>query len=266
MKTQDRAANASKVCGPGAGATSISFVKSETGEPGVAYKMTYEGHDFVMTDCRDWTNVVVQKAPVQPPAWPVSALNLLKNFHFNGRSVSTLKNWNTASLGHGETRVSTTKDDTTRNTPKPLAGVAFLRLDCGLGCSTDTLYQDIPVTATTPRNAAYTIGAIARTESGSGTLEIALSQVDGNGVTLSTETYLAELSSEQTGCDYMGHHCRKFTYMPESNSGSVILSSDFVSHRIAISLDSRTRALRFTITPKSASAFNLVSAWLMRAY
>lgn len=219
-----------------------------------------------MNDCRDWSNIVLQDPPVQPPAWPISGLNFLRNFHFNGATLP-IRNWDGSHLPHGNLLVSTTPLDTTIDTPKPLHGVAYLQLDCRRGCESDRLFQDVPLTSTLPRTGAYTIGVIGRAESGSGALEISLSQLDEAGATLSTATYLADdISSQETSCDNAGRNCRQFSFEPAQNSGSVVLSSNFVNRTVHMTIDKRARTLRFAIAPKSANVFDLVSAWLMPAY
>lgn len=260
---QARAAAAAGMCSVGPGMSVKPFVLAETGQPAKRVTMTYQGLPFTMNDCRDWGSIVVEPTPVQPPAWPVSALNVLANFHFNGSSIETLKNWNASHTRNASLHVSATKDDTTRDTPVPLHGVAYLKLDCRSGCPSDAIYQDVPVTAAM-RSGTYTMGIIARTEAGSGRLELSLSALDAHGAVISTKAFVAEgLTSEETGCDAKGQHCRTFTFDPDKHVGSVVLSSNFVSQNIPVSIDSRTRTLRFTISPKSANAFDLVSAWLM---
>ena len=263
--TQQRAAGVTTRCKPLTGQTPAPFTREGVTTPSVKVSMIHEGQSFIMTDCRDWTNIVVEPKPTNPPVWPVSALNLLSNFHFNGASVDALTNWNTASLIHGQSRISKTKEDTTKNSLSPRAGVAYLRIDCSEGCHSERLFQEVPVTQTIKPRYGYSLGVIARTESTTGELELSLSQLDDSGAILTTNYYIARLSSEQSACDWGGGNCRQFSYNPRNNSGSVILSSDFVQHTFPIQLSDHTKALRFTIAPKSASVFNLVSAWLMDA-
>ncbi len=262
-KIQERAANASKICSAGPNMTSAPFTLQASQTNATKIQMTYEGRSFTMIDCRDWSNIVLQNPPVQPPAWPVSGLNLLRNFHFNGATLTPLPNWDTSHLSHAALLVSKTKDDTTHDSPIPLNGIAYLRLGCGGGCGSESIHQDIPISSLT-RSGSYTLGVIARTEAGSGSLKLSLTQMAGDGVNLSKATFTAHnLTSEETGCDNEGRHCRKFTFDPQANAGSVVLSSNFVSETLPLSIDPRARKLRFEIAPASANDFDLVSAWVM---
>jgi hypothetical protein len=260
--TRRRAAGVSNRCLP---------VNGETAFPGdggqlARVSMIYEGQSFVMTDCRDWTNIVVEQTPSKPPAWPVSALNLLKNFHFSGGSVGVLEGWNTSGLAHASLQVSTTKEDTTKNTPKPLRGVTYLRLDCRAGCPNEVLYQDIPLDSPARRSDAYTLGVIGRSEAGPGSLSFSLTQLDHAGhVLAASPVQVIDLSPEQTRCDKTGKRCQQFIYNPAENAGSVVLSSNFASRTVPVSLNPHATTLRFSIAPASANAFNIVSAWLMRS-
>jgi hypothetical protein len=262
-KMQERAATAGKICSAGPSMTSVPFVLQAGQAKAARFQMTYQGLAFTMSDCRDWTNIVLQNPPVQPPAWPVSGLNLLRNFHFNGAAIKQLPNWDTSHLSHGELVVSKTKDDTTHDSPAPLGGIAYLRLGCSGGCDSESIHQDIPVSALT-RSGSYTLGVIARTEAGTGSLKLSLAQMNGDGIDLSKATFTAHnLTSEERGCDNAGEHCRKFAFDPKAKTGSVVLSSNFVSETLPISIDPRARKLRFEIDPASANDFDLVSAWVM---
>ena len=260
---QARADGATSACGAGPGMSVSSFTRGDTGKPAKRITMVYQGMPFTMSDCRDWSSIQVQSTPLQPPAWPVSKLNLLHNFHFNGASVSAMQGWDTSRLQHGSIELSGTTDDTTKDTPSPLRGVNYLKLACGGGCPSDQLVQEIPVSPAAG-SGRYTLGLIARTESGTGALELSLSQLDQHGKLLSTSTFLANpLSAEETGCDSAGKHCRSYSFDPVARTGSVVLASNFLSQTLPVSLDPQARTLRYAIVPKSNSDFDLVSAWLM---
>jgi hypothetical protein len=260
-QTQERATNVAKVCSPGVG--TASSYKLANGQPALRYTMTYQGHSFTMKDCRDWTNIQVENPPIQPPVWPVSGLNLLKNFHFNGPTLNPLPNWDTSHLSHAELKVSKAKDDTTHDTPTPLKGIAYLRLGCRSGCNAELIHQDIPVSSATP-SGSYVLGVVARTEAGTGSLKVTLAQMDGNGADLSKTGFTAHnLSPDKTSCDNAGQHCRTYAFDPNANTGSIGLSTDFVSETLPITIDPRARKLRFEIAPESANDFDIVSAWLM---
>jgi hypothetical protein len=259
---RQRAANAGKICSVGPNMTSVPLDLSAN-QKATGVQMTYEGSPFTMIDCRDWSNIVLQNPPVQAPAWPVSGLNLLRNFHFNGTSLHPLPNWDTSHLSHAALLVSTTKDDTTHDTPTPLRGIAYLRLGCSAGCNAELIHQDITISSATP-SGHYTLGVIARTEAGSGSLKISLAQMDEHGADLSKATFIAKnLVSTQSGCDQAGQHCHTFAFDPKANTGSVVLASNFVSETIPVTINPMARKLRFEIDPMSNNDFDVVSAWLM---
>jgi hypothetical protein len=264
-QTQQRAAGVSGRCLPLQSEVSASFTPAGSTSQAERYTMAYQGMQFTMTDCRDWTNIVVQSPPVQPPAWPVSALNLLRNFHFSDGSNKELVGWNTGLLKHAGVQLSDTKDDTTRDTPKPLRGVAYLRFACSGGCGEkESLFQDIPIAATAPKAALYTLGAVVRSEAGAGKLEIELAQLAADHAVLSKSEFTADLTAQQAGCDSHGGHCKTYSYDRAAGTGSIVLSSNFVSRTFPVTLAPGARILRFSLTPRSNTDMDAVSAWLMR--
>jgi hypothetical protein len=264
-QTQQRAAGVSGRCLPLQPQKSASFTPAGGTSAGTRFTMSYQGTGFTMTDCRDWTNIVVQNPPIQPPAWPVSALNLLRNFHFSKGSVQSLAGWNTELLKHASMQLSATKDDTTKDTATPLHGVVYMRFGCSSGCGDkETLFQDLPVEANAPHTALYTLGAVARSEAGSGKLEIELAQLGADHGVLSKTEFTADLTSQETGCDNHGEHCKTFSYDRAAATGSVILSSNFVNRTFPVTLAPGARILRFSLTPRSKTDLDVVSAWLMR--
>ncbi len=264
-QTQQRAAGVSGRCLPLQTETPVSFTPAGGSSAATRFTMSYQGTGFTMTDCRDWTNIVVQNPPAQPPAWPVTALNLLHNFHFTEGSMEKLAGWNTGLAKHASVQLSATKDDTTKDTPTPLRGVVYLRFGCSNGCGdNETLFQDLPVEATTPHTALYTLGAIARSEAGSGKLEIELTQLGADHGVLSKTAFTADLAAQEMGCDSHGQHCRTYSYDRAGATGSIVLSSTFVNKSFPVTLAPGARILRFSLTPRSKTDLDVVSAWLMR--
>ena len=262
-QTQQRAAGVSGRCLPLQTEASASFTPAGGASPGTRFTMKYQGTEFTMTDCRDWTNIVVQNPPIQPPAWPVSGLNLLHNFHFSKGSIQSLASWNTSLLKHASMQLSATKDDTTKDTPTPLHGVVYMRFNCAGGCGEkETVFQDLPVEADTPHTALYTLGAVARSEAGTGKLEVELTQLGADHGVLSKTEFTADLPSQELGCDNHGQHCKTYSY--DRTTGSVILSSTFVNQTFPVTLAPGARILRFSITPRSNTDLDVASAWLMR--
>jgi hypothetical protein len=264
-QTQQRAAGVGGRCLPLQTQGSASFTPVGSTTPAKRFTMSYQGTAYTMTDCRDWTNIVVQNPAAPAPVWPVAALNLLHNFHFTNGTISNLTSWNTGLVKHASVQLSATKDDTTKDTPTPLHGIVYMRFACSGGCAdNESLFQDIPVTASTPHTALYTLGAVARSEASNGKLEIELAQLGADHGVLSKTEFTADLASQEVGCDYRGEHCKTYGYDRAGATGSVVLSSNFVNRTFPVTLAPGVRLLRFSLTPRSKTDLDVVSAWLMR--
>lgn len=225
--------------------------------------ITHQGHDFVLTDCRDWSFVEEQKTPYILPTIPISASNILRNFHFNG-SGCDLPDWN-ASCGEAVTLLnSTSSEDKLSNSRTEQKGVQYVHLICGEGCDAVSLSQEIRVGRSGPTHGAYTIGVIARSDRADGKMELALVQEDAGGAEIARRAVVFDrLQPTQRGCDPTGKRCQTFAFGEEN--GSVIRSSDFRSERVEIPAHPAAKRLRFLIQPKREGAYDIVSAWLMAA-
>ena len=95
----------------------------------------------------------------------------------------------------------------------------------------------------------YTFGVVARSEGSPGTLQIELQQIDGGGNALVTKAFDAAVDPRN----------QRF-----SGDDSVLLSSGFFSTTTSLTIDSRTRALRFIVSPKTRQIFDILDAWLMK--
>jgi hypothetical protein len=201
-------------------------------------------YKYHRTSCVDWTRTALATAGSTVPPVPVPETNLLTNMHFSndptGTSVSP-SGWNVGSgltLSQG---LSTASADTNGH-----AGVRYVRIQCNSPCSSaSTLSQDVPISA----SANYSFGFDARTESGTGQLQVSLEQVDSSGNVLpsSGASVTATIGSSNDG----------------SCSSSVVLCSAFVGQRTTITLLPGAAALRETIQPLTSSVrYDVPDAYL----
>lgn len=206
------------------------------------------GIDFVVTDCRDWSNVTLLSTPAPPAVWPVPDLNLLSNFHF-GNGVDSWGRWGNSAEGNiinwsllNSTLALDSKYSQTG------AGVRYLAINCAGTCTNrQIIYQDVPISARTP-SGHYTVAVTARTEGGQGTLELALSQIDGSGNYITHDTHSASVLS---------------SYPAWTADPSVMLHSGFLSATVKVQISPSAAYLRFALMPQTANTFDILEAWLM---
>jgi hypothetical protein len=212
--------------------------------------VVYQGQNFTRTACRDWSAVTPARAPEPPTPWPIPDMNLLLNFHFG----SDLENW----IWTGSSADGSQINPALKNSLAPRdasfvqrngKGVRYLAVNCSGPCAPDEyLYQDVPVSSLTS-SGMYTFGVVARSEGSPGTLQIELQQIDGGGNALDTKAFDAAVDPRN----------QRF-----SGDDSVLLSSGFFSTTTSLTIDSRTRALRFIVSPKTRQIFDILDAWLMK--
>lgn len=257
--------SAARKCKP-IGEEQISAQRGLGTEPGApVITMDYQGQAFVLVDCRDWTNIEVVKVPFRPPAWPASPLNLLKDFHFSGTQDEWRQNWVVAGLENVERRLSTTPADTQTNTPVPLAGVPYLRIDCSRDCGFGQIYQNVPVGNSVAPGRVLTVGLMARSATETGQVRVTLSQFDRNGKEIgAASSFTFDLKPSQSICDRTGTRCQDLAFRPEIGEGSVVTSSAFLDARMLNAIDRKARMLRYSISPTSG-VVDIVSAWLLDA-
>ena len=212
--------------------------------------ISYQGMHFKRTQCRDWTVIAPSSRSEPNQAWPVPELNLLKNYHF-GDGVA---NWNrsgTSAEGvqtNWSLRNSASQKDThfRQDTGQ---GVRYLAVNCGGNCTKDQrIYQDVPLT-TWMTSGTYALAATLRTESGNGTMEIGLEQLDRGGHVLSTAQFQGQVSEKNERI---------------AGSDSEVLSSTYATSDVPVTIGPGTAALRFYISPKSGTTFDIVDTWLMK--
>lgn len=211
--------------------------------------INYEGEQFVVTACRDWSAVTVSKALATPISWPIPDMNLLRNFHFGDDFAS----WKHMDPTSGTISLSLKNSTAARDIKFVQAGgqgVRYTVLDCSGECSTGgMLYQDIPITAQTT-SGTYTFGATTRFEgNGTGALKFSLSQLDSSGKVLSEKSFSANVTASN------GH----FT-----GADSVVLSSYFESTTVPVQIEPAAKFLRFGISPSTTGIFDIVDAWLLK--
>lgn len=203
------------------------------------------GVNFVVTACRDWSNVSVPTVPNLPATWPVPDRNLLKNFHFgdginfwnrSGNSVEgNLINWSLLN--------STTPPDIAYS--QTGTGVRYLATNCAGTCTgQQMIYQDLPISAQTP-SGSYTLAVTARTEgTTSGTLKLTLYQLNSSGASVATPISFNSQADP-------------------TSQPSVVLGSRFLKGIANVQLAPTATTLRFAITPTTSNTFDIVDAWLM---
>lgn len=168
--------------------------------------MMYQGVNFTMTACADWSAVV----PVSPidqsqPRWPVPDFNLLRNNHFTDPTFDV---WQVSDNLSVKLVNSSLSGDIVETNPQS-KGLRYLTLTCSGTC---TMQQTIPLPSSMVPGHVYpypmALGVIARTESNtemntSGNLILTIKQLDfwgnvvdpGQPVTVTVGSNLQVLTS-----------------------------------------------------------------------
>jgi hypothetical protein len=213
-------------------------------------QVSYRGMQFHRTACHDWTSITPAASGEPDQGWPIPDLNLLKNFHFGDGA----NGWNRT----GSSTQGAQTNWSLRNSTLPLdyhfhqpqgEGVRYLAINCGGDCTPgQRIYQDVPLSSWTT-SGPYTVAATVRTESGSGTLEIGVEQLDRSGKVLASghiEGQTADHNDRKAGTD------------------SEVLSSTYVAGDVPVNIAPGAATLRFYIAPRSPATFDIVDAWLMK--
>jgi hypothetical protein len=211
----------------------------------------YQGTKFAVTGCRDWSAVSIAASPAPPIPWPVPYMNVLRNFHFGDGFTS----WQHAgpSVPDADMQLSLKNSTTKRDTQFMKAGgqgVRYVVLSCAAECSpsANVLYQDVPVSARMT-SGQYTFGAETRSENHDGTLRFAVTMLDGNGKVLGEKSFTGAVMASNG----------QFT-----PAESILLSSQFVHTTVQLTINPRTKVLRYSISPASNGTFDIVDTWLMK--
>lgn len=207
---------------------------------------------YYRTNCVDWTRTAVAAVPSTLPPVPIPETNLLADMHFSSDPVNTAGSASGWSVGGGLTLVQllSTLPVDTQNGKYP--GVRYVRVSCVTVCSdTSVLTQDVPLSA----GGTYTFGVDARTESGSGLLQISISQIDAAGAVIAGSTASAALSITQAGS---ASACN-------ASTPSVVTCGTYVGGVANLILQPGAAALRETLAPGTAGTqYDITDAYLSR--
>ncbi|WP_158747744.1 hypothetical protein [Acidisphaera sp. L21] len=209
--------------------------------------MTYQGMDFTMSACRDYSATQPAASPLPLPPWPASPLNILQNFHF-GQGMA---GWKTTGPGmdHAVSIQKTReKDDVAMAPGSP--GLSYLQVDTKAGViAHGAVYQDVPAASVPPGR--YSIGMIGRANGGTASVVLSLQQIAADGSLIAASSEPVTLGSTDAA--------RRF-----DGSTSKVWASDFKTASVMLKGDPRASTIRFVVAPQSASEVDLISAWLLR--
>ena len=208
-------------------------------------EIEYLGVPYVVTSCRDWSEVEVLETRVVPPAWPLAPMNLLKNFHFS----RTLSHWNAAPECQWTLSESHAPLDA-RYVQAYLGGtgVQSLVIQAEKAGPQSAFWQDVPV-AGAVTDGEYTWGVNARAVSGEGALTFTLEQLDAQGTRLSQESFTRTVTA--SSARYSG-------------AESIRLSSQYLTTRTTITIRPKARSLRFGFQAAAPGNYQILEAWLMK--
>lgn len=191
---------------------------------------TYKNVKFIKIDCHDWSAVrSLGDAPVLPP-WPLVNGNLLSKFHFGAGSLaadatrskipsSLWHRFGTSKLGHVTNWSLKVGKDSTDS--KNGNGVNYLAINCGVSGPDDAcgplgsqgVYQDVPISTAMALTASksklssgtksnisasntFLFGANVRTQTGTGTFQVALQLLSISGKVLWQEVAVDSVGSD----------------------------------------------------------------------
>ena len=218
---------------------------------------TYRGTQFVIQYCHDWSHAVPLASAILPN-WPLPAANLLQHGHFEGGFSDAGGTGIWHRFGHSaagysinwSALVATGGGDAAYG-----AGMSYLATNCGAGggsgCGaggSEAIYQDIPASGFRSGGGVL-YGIDARSESGTGQLQVALQVVDGSGHVLWQDVAGANLTPDNGD----GR---------SSEADSVYRSSAFVGNRVTLPSLTGASFLRFLILPLSPHTFDVVDAFV----
>jgi hypothetical protein len=220
--------------------------------PGAA-RMTYEGLEFALADCRDWSVVELNQPPKPAAPWPYPETNVLSNWHFTS---NTLAPWRLESdrgaagpAFRYELQNSKAERDTHFAPNGP--GLRYLLIDCRTtqeSCGA-TLSQTLDRDKL-PQAHRVDFGVSGVMEDvGEGKVEVSLSQTDPIG---------KELWRRQTTVP-IGHSSRQF-----SRDDSVYLASSLWLISVpGFQWKEGANRLRLAIKPLTPGAYDFLNAWVM---
>ncbi len=221
--------------------------------------ITYQGKQWVMTDCREWTRVTLATpSDVVPPVWPLPLANILLHWHWDNDWQQSWQKGGTASDGgpmNWTMAASTYPQDTGSLYGYSLAGTHYLLTNCGVlsnsarcgwNGSYEQLWQDLPasqfVSGTT-----YVFGIDARTVAGTGSLVLGLQQLDA------TKTRVI---------DQINAYLTVESSYDNARSDSVYNNTKFLYGKGKVDLHPETQYMRYVIVLGSPETFQILDAWL----
>jgi hypothetical protein len=228
----------------------------------------YKDVNFSIINCHDWSNVKARKSSSSMvPIWPLVNANILKHGHFDSNGLSEnyfIGKWcrfGTTSSGkmiNWSSLISTGGGDANDG-----IGMAYLAFNCGADSSSNyqcgtpgsqVIYQDIAVDGIMVCNGCgYMYGVNVRTETGTGTIQIALQLLDHNSIVIWQS--VQETAIKADNGDGRG-----------SEADSVYLSAKFVYHTVQLptNITSSASKLRFLIIPVTTNTFFVVDSFVNR--
>ncbi|MGO9006967.1 MAG: hypothetical protein ACLQIQ_13885 [Beijerinckiaceae bacterium] len=219
-----------------------------------------QGVEFVVADCRDWSNVKLATTAVIPQ-WPLPPANLLQHSHFDDgggylpNSDSRFGLWHRGgNSGEGQIVNWSLNNSKAARDKRFGPGVRYLATNCAgtcTGASVQEIYQEISIDQIA-NNATYLFGIDARSESENGTLQVTLQEIDGEGRVMWQDSVQGTVS-------------------PDNRAGkqavaedSVYLTAAFIHKLTTIPVKPGATRIRFYITPITSQTFDIVDAWLNR--
>jgi hypothetical protein len=214
---------------------------------------TYTGsdgvpHEYALVAIDDFADVTILPTPQPPPPYLVPNQNLLANFHFDEGTLAPWQPRGTSAEG-GTTNWELSKsraplDITFQQLGPGGGGVRYLTINTnGTPAPNQQVFQDIPVAGLKDGN--YTASLRMRAQSGTGTLQFRLEQVDANGTVLTTpldKTVSVPSSNLKTGAE------------------SVVLASTVFQESGPVAIDRRAAFLRLSISPRTPGNFDIIEA------
>ena len=222
--------------------------------------VNFQGVDFRIHGFRDWSNVqLATKASI--PDWPMPEANLLQHSHFDDGGgylkgpEDTFGLWHRSGLS-GEGRLidwSLRNSTTRRDTKFNQRGVRYMVVDSAgspTGPTVQEIRQELPINRIAP-NGTYLFGVEARTESGEGTLQVTIQELDANNHVLWYD-YVRGTVNPTNG------------YNSPPEDFSVYHTSAFI-HKVTV-IPAREGAvkIRFYFTPLTGETFDILDSWLNR--
>jgi plastocyanin len=218
---------------------------------------TYNGVEFNVSACRDWSNVVMPTS-ASIPVWPIPNFNVLKASHFDD---AFNQHWFRGGNSPAGNIINWSLKNSTSDYDRKYAsaGVRYLVTNCGAGAdgqcgapNTQIIWQDVGVEQF-GNGWNYGYGANLRLEpgqSGTGKMRIGIQMIDGAGKVLWARWKDAEVTSDN------GNNT------PADVKSSVYRTSKFVYGLEKMDIKPGTTKVRFVFSPLTAHTFEIVNAWL----